>query len=47
MKKTSVYEWYKHFHDGREDVEDDERSGRPSKSIVDENVKKVEKNGYE
>jgi hypothetical protein len=30
MKKTSVYEWYKHFQDGREDVEDYERSGRPS-----------------
>ncbi|KAL4112906.1 hypothetical protein QTP88_016625 [Uroleucon formosanum] len=28
---------------GREDVEDDERSGRPSTSIIDENVKKVEK----
>lgn len=43
MKKTSVYEWYKRFQDGREDVEDDERSGRPSTSIIDENVKKVEK----
>ncbi|XP_066600746.1 uncharacterized protein [Prorops nasuta] len=43
MKKTSVYEWYKRFQDGREDVEDDERSGRPSTSTIDENVKKVEK----
>lgn len=43
MKKTSVYEWYKRFQDGREDVEDDERSGRPNTSIIDENVKKVEK----
>ncbi|XP_015380044.1 PREDICTED: putative uncharacterized protein FLJ37770 [Diuraphis noxia] len=24
MKKTSVYEWYKRFQDGRKDVEDDE-----------------------
>jgi transposase len=43
MIKTSVYEWYKRFHDGREDVEDDERSGRPSTSIIHENVKKVKK----
>ena len=43
MKKTSVYEWYKRFQDGRVDVEDDERSGRPSTSTIDENVKKVEK----
>ena len=42
MKKTSVYEWYKRFQDGREDVEDDERCGRPNTSITDENVKKVE-----
>jgi len=43
MKKTSVYEWYKRFQDGREDVEDDERSGQPSTSIIDGKVKKVEK----
>lgn len=24
MKKTSIYEWYKRFQDGREGVEDDE-----------------------
>lgn len=41
MKKTSVYEWYKRFQDGRENVEDDERSGRPSTSTTDENVEKV------
>ena len=42
MSKTRVYEWYKRFQDGREDVEDDERSGRPSTSTTDENVEKVE-----
>ena len=41
MSKTRVYEWYKRFQDGREDVEDDERPGRPSTSITDENVEKV------
>ena len=41
MSKTRVHEWYKRFQDGREDVEDDERPGRPSTSTTDENVKKV------
>jgi len=26
MSKTKVYEWYKRFQEGREDIEDDERS---------------------
>jgi protein subunit release factor B len=43
MKKTNVYKCYKRFQDGHEDVEDDEHSGRPSTSIIDENVKKLEK----
>ena len=30
MSKTRVYEWYKRFQDGHEDVKDDERHGRPS-----------------
>ena len=38
MSKTRVYEWYKRFQDGREDVKDDER---PSTSTTDENVEKV------
>ena len=41
MSKERVYEWYKCFQDGREDVEDDERSRRPSTSRTDENVKKL------
>ena len=41
MSKTRVYEWYKCFQDGREDIEDDERPGRPSTSTTDENVEKV------
>ena len=41
MSKTRVYEWYKRFHDGREDVEDDERPGRPRTSTTYENVEKV------
>ena len=41
MSKTRVYEWYKRFQDGREDVEDDERLGRPSTSTTDKSVEKV------
>ena len=41
MSKTRVYESYKRFQDGREDVKDDERPGRPSTSTTDENVEKV------
>ena len=41
MSKTRVYESYKRFQDGREDVEDDERPGRLSTSTTDENVEKV------
>ena len=37
ISKTRVYEWYKRFQDGREDVEDDER---PSTSTTDEDVEK-------
>ena len=40
MSKTRVYEWYKRFQGGREDVEDDERPGRPSTSTTDETWKK-------
>jgi hypothetical protein len=29
MKNSNVFEWHKRFKVGREDVEDDERCGRP------------------
>ena len=38
ISKTRVYEWYKRFQDGRKDVEDDERPGRPSTSTTDESM---------
>ena len=41
ISKKRVYEWYKRFQDGREDVEDDERAGRPRTSTTDENAEKV------
>ena len=29
MKKLSVFEWHRRFKEGREDVQDDPRSGQP------------------
>jgi transposase len=37
MKKSSVFEWHKRFKEGREDVKDDERTGRPKTHRTDEN----------
>ena len=41
MSRSRVFEWHKRFKDGREDVEDDSRSGRPSTSRTDDNVERV------
>jgi hypothetical protein len=41
MKKSSVFEWYKRFKDGLENVKDDERSCRPRSHTTNENVEKV------
>jgi len=41
MCRANVYRWYACFRDGREDVKDDARSGRPSTAKTDENVESV------
>ena len=41
MSRTHVFEWHRRFKEKREEVEDDHRSGRPSTSRTDENVKCV------
>ena len=41
MSHAIVYWWYARFRDGREDVKDDARSGRPSTARTDENVESV------
>ncbi|GFV45528.1 protein GVQW3 [Trichonephila clavipes] len=41
LSRARVFEWFKRFQDGRQDVEDNSRSGRPSTSKTDENVEKV------
>jgi transposase len=39
-----VTEWLKRFSEGREDVEDDERPGRPASLKTDKNVEEVRTN---
>lgn len=41
MSKTQTYEWYKSFKEGREEIIDLPRSGRPLTSTTDENTRKV------
>ena len=41
MKKSSVFEWHRQFKDGREDVQDEPRSGRPKTQRIDANVDRV------
>jgi hypothetical protein len=37
MKASSVFEWHKRFKEGREDVKDDERTGRSETHRTHEN----------
>ena len=41
MSKTRLFEWHRRFKEGRDKVEDDRRSRRPSTSRTDENVARV------
>ncbi|UYV84814.1 hypothetical protein LAZ67_X003595 [Cordylochernes scorpioides] len=43
LDRSNVYRWYKIFTEGREDVNDEERAGRPSTSTKDEKINEVEK----
>ncbi|UYV78520.1 hypothetical protein LAZ67_16001878 [Cordylochernes scorpioides] len=43
LDRSNVYRWYKMFSEGREDVNDEERAGRPSTSTIDEKINEVEK----
>jgi len=44
MSRTHLFEWYRKFKEGREEVEDNHRSGRPSTSRSEENVQYVREN---
>ena len=41
MSRTRLFEWYGMFKEGREEVEDDHRSGRLFTSRTNENVERV------
>ena len=41
LSRAQVFRWHKLFLEGRENVEDEPRSGRPSTSKTDENVERV------
>ena len=41
MSRCRVFEWHNGFKEGREDVEDDSRSGRPSTNKTEESVERV------
>jgi transposase len=41
MKKSSVFEWQRQFKKGRENVQDDPRSGQPKTQKTDANVDRV------
>ena len=41
MSRTRVFEWHKRFVEGREDVEDDPKSGRPCTLTTDTYIKKA------
>ncbi|EFN86290.1 Putative uncharacterized protein FLJ37770, partial [Harpegnathos saltator] len=42
LSRARVFECFKRFQDGREDVENDSRPNRPSTSKTNENIEKVD-----
>jgi hypothetical protein len=40
-----VFEWHRWFKEGREDVQDDPRSGQPTTQTTDANMGRVRTNG--
>ncbi|PSN47250.1 hypothetical protein C0J52_16519 [Blattella germanica] len=41
VSKTCVFDWFKHLRDGKEGIEDEPRSGRPSTNITPDNIERV------
>lgn len=41
MSRTRVYDWFKRFQDGRQNVNSDARSGRPTTSRTNKNIADV------
>lgn len=42
LSRTQCYEWFRRFKSGRESIEDDHRSGRPSTSTDDSHVSQID-----
>ena len=40
LSNSLIHEWFKRFQEGREALEDDERSGRP-RNVVNEETRKL------
>jgi len=40
LSRIQVFEWFKRFKEGRKEIEDDQRPGRPSTSKTDTNIEK-------
>ena len=40
-QRTCLFEWHRRFKEGRDEVEDDHRNGRPFTSRTDENIERV------
>jgi len=40
LSRTQVFEWFKRFKEGREEIGDDQRPGRPSTPKTDANIEK-------
>ena len=43
LSRTTIFEWYRRFREGRESVKDDERSGRPTTSRTDDDIAAFDK----
>ena len=41
LSRSRIHEWFKRFQEGREALEDDERSGPPRNVVNEENAKIV------
>ncbi|GBN89060.1 Putative uncharacterized protein FLJ37770 [Araneus ventricosus] len=41
VSKKCVFEWFKRFRDGKEDVKDEPRSGRPPISTTPDNIERM------
>ena len=43
LSHSQVFEWFKRFKEGREEIGDDQLPGRPSTSKMDANIEKLVK----